>query len=118
MAYTGDTEMGPNLYRDEFSNAKIVISECTFFETQHRSRAKVGKHLHIEDLAALMNAWTADVVVLVHLSRRTNIAESRQQLDELLPEEHASRILFLMDHRANRARYEQQVRDAELQVTT
>jgi len=118
VAYTGDTEMGPNLYRDEFSNAKIVISECTFFETQHRSRAKVGKHLHVEDLEALMNAWAAEVVILVHLSRRTNIAESRQQLEELLPEEHASRILFLMDHRANRVRYEQQVRDAEPQVTT
>jgi len=115
VAYTGDTELGPSLYRDEFSNAKIVISECTFFDADHRSRAKVGKHLHAEDLVALMEHWCAEAVILIHLSRRTNLATSRQQLEELLPPEHAARIHFLMDHRTNRARYEEQVRQAEEQ---
>jgi ribonuclease Z len=39
VAYTGDTEFGPNLFRDEFASAKIVISECTFLEEDHESRA-------------------------------------------------------------------------------
>ncbi|MHC5004439.1 MAG: MBL fold metallo-hydrolase, partial [Planctomycetota bacterium] len=59
IAYTGDTEMCPNLYRDEITSARIVISECTFFEPDQRPRAKVGKHLHAEDLAALMKTWSA-----------------------------------------------------------
>ncbi|MHC4825047.1 MAG: MBL fold metallo-hydrolase, partial [Planctomycetota bacterium] len=59
VAYTGDTEFGPYLFRDEFSNAKIVICECTFFEDDHQSRAKVGKHLHVGDLAKLLETWQA-----------------------------------------------------------
>src|SRR5262249_18035229 len=64
VAYTGDTEPGPFLFRDEFATAKIVISECTFFESDHRSRARIGKHLHVNDLAALLRVWKAEHVVL------------------------------------------------------
>lgn len=108
VAYTGDTELGPYLFRDEFVNAQVVISECTFFEDEHRSRAKVGKHLHVEDIAALMQVWQAKTIVLVHLTRRTNIAAARQQLVRLVGEEQSQRVVFLMDHRANRERYERQ----------
>jgi ribonuclease Z len=118
IAYTGDTELGPNLYRDEFTTAKIVITECTFFEPDQRSRAKIGKHLHAEDFAALVRAWGAEAIVLVHLSRRTNLAVSRHQLDQIVGEEHAERVHFLMDHRANQARYERQLRDAQLAMSS
>lgn len=108
VAYSGDTELGPSLYRDEFVHAKIVISECTFFEPDHRSRAAVGKHLHVEDIAALLKVWEAEAVVLCHLSRRTNLPEAREQLVKLVGEEEAQRVHFLMDHRTNRLRYERQ----------
>ena len=110
VAYTGDTEIGPFLFRDEFANAQIVIAECTFVEPDHRGRAKVGKHLHLDDFESLFNVWRAEAVVLVHLSRRSTIAYARQRLEELLGDD-AARALFLMDHRSNRARYEAQ-RDA------
>jgi ribonuclease Z len=108
VAYTGDTEMGPNLFRDEFAAAKLVISECTFFEPDQRSRSGVGKHLHVEDIVTLLDVWQAEAIVLVHLSRRTNMLASRQQLVKLLGEEKAARVHFLMDYRSNRARYEKQ----------
>ncbi|MHC4127412.1 MAG: MBL fold metallo-hydrolase [Planctomycetota bacterium] len=108
VAYTGDTEFGPSLFRDEFSNAKIVICECTFFEPDHQSRAKVGKHLHVDDLAKLLDVWQAEAVVLIHLSRRTNLLAARQLLEASIGEEHSARVHFLMDHRTNRQRYEQQ----------
>lgn len=108
VAYTGDTEFGPFLFRDEFAKAKVVVTECTFFEDDHRSRAEVGKHLHLEDLAALLNTWEAEAVVLCHLSRRTNLSTARERLIDRLGEEQASRVHFLMDHRANRQRYERQ----------
>ena len=108
VAYTGDTEFAPYLFRDEFSNAKIVICECTFFEPDHKSRANIGKHLHVEDLAKVLEAWQAEAVVLVHLSRRTNLVEARQLLASAVGEEQSARIHFLMDHRSNRQRYEQQ----------
>ncbi|MHC4610484.1 MAG: MBL fold metallo-hydrolase, partial [Planctomycetota bacterium] len=108
VAYTGDTEFGPYLFRDEFSNAKIVICECTFFEPDHQGRAKVGKHLHVEDLAKLLEVWQAEAVVMIHLSRRTNLLSARELLLSAIGREQAARVHFLMDHRANRQRYEQQ----------
>ena len=108
VAYTGDTEFGPYLFRDEFATARIVICECTFFEREHESRAKVGKHLHVSDLAKLLAVWKAEAVILIHLSRRTNMNTARELLVEAVGEEEAMRLHFLMDHRLNRQRYERQ----------
>lgn len=112
VAYTGDCEFGPYLFRDEFAASKIVISECTFLEDEHRSRASVGKHLHIDDIAKLLAVWRAEAVILVHLSRRTNLSTSREHLLKTVGEEAAQRVHFLMDHRANRQRYERQLQEA------
>ena len=111
VAYTGDTELGPYLYRDEFAKAKIVLTECTFFEPEHRPRAGVGKHLHAEDLANLVKAWEAEAIVLCHLTRRTNMHHARQLLAEMIESENTERIHILMDHRVNRERYEIQQRE-------
>ena len=113
VAFTGDTEFGPYLYRDEFVNAPIVISECTFFESDHRGRAKIGKHLHVEDIARLLDAWQAQAIVLVHLSRRTHLPAARELLVNLVGPQRAERVHLLMDHQANRRRYEQQKLDGE-----
>ncbi len=108
VAYTGDTEFGPFLYRDEFAMAKVVISECTFFEADQRSRSSVGKHLHADDIVKLLDIWQAEHIVLVHASRRTHLGTSREEFVRLVGEERAQRVHFLMDFRANRARYEEQ----------
>lgn len=107
IAVTGDTESGPFLFRDEFAKAQVIVTECTFFEPDHRGRARIGRHLHVEDLVPLLEVWQAKAVIITHVSRRTTIAYARQRLQELAPD-HAERVLFLMDHRANRARYERQ----------
>ena len=114
VAYTGDTEMGPYLFRDEFASAPIVICECTFFEEDHQERARIGKHIHVQDLVKLLDVWQAQTVVLIHLSRRTNMLAAQDTLTSLLGCEKASRVHFLMDHRSNRQRYEQQ----QLEVNT
>jgi ribonuclease Z len=111
VAYTGDTEIGPFLYRDEFAKAKIVIAECTFFEKEHRDRARVGRHIHVDDLLPLMDAWSAEAVVLVHMSRRTNLQFARERLQETLGS-HMDRVHLLMDHRANRQRLERQIAES------
>ena len=71
VACTGDTEIGDHLFRPEFTNAPIVITECTFFEEEHKKRASVGKHLHIDDLSDLLQSWKAEHVVITHTSRRS-----------------------------------------------
>ena len=112
VAYTGDTEPGEFLLRDEFTKAKVVISECTFFEDEHRDRARIGKHLHVEDLRPLLEAWTAKDVVIVHVSRRTLMPYARQRLEEVAGADRARSVHLLMDHRTNRARHERQVQEA------
>jgi len=115
VAYTGDTELGPNLLRDEFAQAKIIITECTFLEDDHSSRASVGKHMHINDIAKLLEIWKAEAVVLVHLSRRTNMGTSREHIERIIGAEQCQRVHFLMDFRANKQRYERQVAEASAQ---
>lgn len=112
VAYTGDTEMCPSLYSESFATAKIVITECTFFEEGHRSRSRVGKHLHVEEIASLLDVWQAEAVVIVHVSRRTNLGAARRRLVEVAGEQARDRVHFLMDHRTNRARYERQQEEA------
>ena len=67
-------------------------------------------------MAELLPKLSAEAVVLVHLSRRTNLAYARKRLAEIVDSTEAQRLHFLMDHRNNRLRYEQQRADAEAQV--
>jgi ribonuclease Z len=113
VAYLGDTEPGAALVRQDVRTAQVVISECTFFEEEHRGRAKIGKHLHVHDIVEWLGVLECETLVLIHVSRRTNLALARKRLAELAGPEQAARVEFLMDFRTNRARYEKQVAEAE-----
>ena len=113
VSCTGDTEMGEHLFRPEFVNAPIVITECTFFESSHKKRASVGKHIHIDNLAELVDVWTAKHIVITHTSRRTSLDAIKECIKEKIGCDHASRIHLLMDHKENRMRYEKQVSEHE-----
>jgi len=108
VAYLGDTAPGPHLIREDVRKAAIIITECTFFEPEHRERAKVGMHLHVGDIAEWLGVAECRHMVLTHISRRTHLGFARQQLVDLVGEEKARRVLFLMDYRAARERYERQ----------
>jgi ribonuclease Z len=108
VACTGDTDMHPGLLCDDFVKAPLILTECTFFDEDHRERARIGRHLHVRDLAVLLEAWEAENVVLLHVSRRTSLDTARQTLLELVGKEQSQRVHFLMDHRTNRARWDQQ----------
>ena len=115
VCYTGDTMWGKHFERRDVLDARILITECTFLEPGHRSRANVGKHLHLDHIVNLLERSSAEAVVLTHLSRRTHISEVRQALDKAVAPEHRPRVLVLMDSRANRRRYELQTAEAEKQ---
>lgn len=112
VAYTMDTAPGPALVREDVRRAQVIIAECTFFEPEHRERAKVGMHMHVDDIAEWLRVAECRALVLGHLSRRTNIGYARKRLGELLGPEQAQRVELLMDHRANRDRYERQADEA------
>ncbi len=113
VAYLGDTFPGPPLVRDDVRKAQIIICECTFVEPDHKDRAKIGKHLHIDDIAEWLPVLECEKLVLVHLSRRTYLPQARKRLRELVKPEYAQRVEFLMDHRTNKARYDRQLAEAQ-----
>jgi ribonuclease Z len=108
LAYTGDTQYGDFLLEPAFAKPKVVITECTFFDPDHRERARVGKHLHLDDLLHVLEVWEAETIVIVHTSRRVHVEACRELLRKSVSPADFDRIHFLMDHRRNRERLEQQ----------
>jgi len=106
VCYTGDTAWGPHFDRDDVLGARILITECTFLEPGHKSRAAVGKHLHLDHIVDLVERSKAEAIVLTHLSRRTHIGHARKQIEDALKPADRDRVLVLMDSRVGRARSE------------
>lgn len=113
VAYTGDTGPGAHFEREDLRAAKILVTECTFLDTGHRGRAKVGKHLHIDDIIDILDQVEAEAIVLTHLSRRTHLGQARDELDMRIPKKHRDRVFLFMDTRTNRERYRRQAEEAE-----
>jgi ribonuclease Z len=112
ITYTADTAPGPHLVREDVRKAKIIIAECTFFEPDHKPRAKVGMHMHVDDIAEWLRVVECEHMVLVHVSRRTDLSYARKRIAEIAGPL-AQKVLFLSDFRGNKARYEQQLAEAE-----
>lgn len=112
VAYLGDTQPGPHLVREDVRKAQIVICECTFMEPEHKERAKIGMHMHAEAVAEWLRVLECQHLVLVHVSRRTNLGFARKRLTDLAGPNLMQRVQFLMDYRVNKERYERQVADA------
>jgi ribonuclease Z len=108
VAYLGDTAPGPHLVRNDVRKAEIVICECTFFEPEHTERAKVGMHMHINDIAEWLRVLECKSLILTHISRRTHLGMAREQLTKMVGPDKADRVFLLMDNKFNRERYEKQ----------
>jgi ribonuclease Z len=97
VAFTGDTTAGSVFDHFDVQNAEILVTECTFFDADHRQKAKAGKHLHLdaflEVLPKLKNKW----ILISHVSRRTGVRRARRLLTRKIGEERMKNILFLMD---------------------
>jgi ribonuclease Z len=112
VAYLGDTAPGPHLVREDVRKSQVIICECTFTEPDHKERAKVGMHMHADDIGEWLRVLECQHLVLIHLSRRTNLADARKAISAVAGRERVEKVQLLMDHRANRERYERQ--EAEL----
>ena len=97
VAYLGDTAAGPVFDHPDVKNAEILLTEVTFFEADHRQKAKLGKHLHVEQFLQLLPKLNNKQIVLTHVTRRTGIGRAKRALRSRLSEEQAQRIRFLMD---------------------
>lgn len=112
FAYVSDTLPGAALLREDVRKAQIVFAECTFFEPDHKSKAKTGMHMHVNDIIEWLRILECQKLVIGHVSRRTNLAIAKSHMAKILGRAKADKIEFLMDGKANKERYERQQMDA------
>jgi len=97
IAYLGDTSMGEVFDHPDVMKAQVLLCECTFFDSTHRTKAKAGKHLHVEDFVKVVEKSQNDCIVVLHVSRRSGIGRSKGQLKKMLKPEQFAKVHFLMD---------------------
>ncbi len=99
VAYLGDTSKSNYSDIPYVCGAKVLLIECTFFDSDHISRARAGKHLHVNDLPEVLEGMQNEKIVLVHLTRRTNMGAARKILRKKLSKDILDRITFLMSRK-------------------
>ena len=96
VAYLGDTGKANYSHLPHVAGAKALLIECTFFDSDHARRAELGKHLHVEDLPEVLEGMNNQHIIIIHLTRRTNIHQARQILRKTLRKDVLERVSFLM----------------------
>jgi ribonuclease Z len=97
VAYLGDTTAGAVFDHPDVQNAQTLITECTFFDADHKAKAKAGKHMHVDQFADILPKLKNERIILTHVTRRLGIRKAKAILRKRVSEEQRKRIYFLMD---------------------
>ncbi len=97
VTYLGDTQYVDFSQLKYIVKSKILIAECTFYETEHSGRAKAGRHMHINEFAALIEKLQNEHIIITHITQRTPMRDIRRILKEALSPEKHKRIILFMD---------------------
>ncbi|MGD9110475.1 MAG: MBL fold metallo-hydrolase [Phycisphaerales bacterium] len=98
--YLGDTQYVDFSKLDYVAQSKILITECTFYEDQHKARADVGKHMHVDELAKLLSDMNNEHIIVTHTTQRTALSQVRKMLKDSLPADKFKKIILFMDKRS------------------
>jgi ribonuclease Z len=99
VAYLGDTARGDYTALDCVARARVLLIECTFFDSDHVRRARAGKHLHVTDLGQMLEGMDNERIVIVHVTRRTNMSMARRILRKTLSKQTLDKVTFLMSRK-------------------
>jgi ribonuclease Z len=102
VTYLGDTQYVDFSQLNYIVESKILIAECTFYQTEHTDRADLGRHMHINEFAELVGKLRNEHIIVTHTTQRTPISEVKRILKEALPAEKYDRVSLLMDRRPRR----------------
>jgi ribonuclease Z len=103
VSYLGDTQYVDFSQLPYVAQSKILIAECTFYEEEHAGRAAAGRHMHINELVALLESMQNEHIIITHTTQRTSMAEVRANLKEAMPADIYQRIVVLMDRKWRQA---------------
>lgn len=70
ITYLGDTQLVDLQAPAVVLDSDVLLVECTFLTSEHRTRAAAGKHVHVKDLAAFLETVRSKHIVLHHFSSR------------------------------------------------
>ena len=96
VTYLGDTARSNYSAIPHVRDSKVLLIECTFFDDDHISRARAGRHLHVTDLPEVLEGMNNERIILTHVTRRTNLSEARHILKKTLNADIRERVTFLM----------------------
>jgi ribonuclease Z len=99
VTYIGDTQYVDFSQLKYIVESKILIAECTFYETNHTGRAEAGKHMHITEFAPLLEKLQNQHIIIAHTTQRTPMREIRQILKQSLPPDTHRKVKLLMANR-------------------
>lgn len=97
FAFLGDTTTGPVFDHPDVQNAEVLLTECTFFDPTHHTKAKAGKHMHLDQFIEVLPKLQNKNIIVIHVSRRMGIRKARHLLRKKIGEERMKNIQFLMD---------------------
>ena len=97
VSYLGDTQYVDFSQLKYIAESRILIAECTFYEGEHATRAEAGKHMHVDELAKLLNNMNNEHIIITHITQRTPMPEIRKILKKAMPKDKYDRIILLMD---------------------
>jgi ribonuclease Z len=97
VTFLGDTSIGPVFSNPDVINAEILLCEITFFDQDHKLKAKHGRHIHLDDFIQLAGQLANKWIIITHVTRRTGIRRAKNLLRKRLGDERMKNILFLMD---------------------
>jgi len=101
VTYLGDTQYVDFSQLDYIVQSKILIAECTFYEGEHTTRAEAGKHMHVDELAMLLENLNNEHIIITHTTQRTAMSEIRKILKKAMPKDKYDKITILMAKRPN-----------------
>ena len=99
VTYLGDTQYVDFSQLKYIVESKILIAECTFYETEHSGRAEAGRHMHINEFATLIEKLQNEHIIITHTTQRTPMHEIRKILKEVLSPEKYKKVILFMDKR-------------------
>jgi ribonuclease Z len=87
VCYTGDTAPAGLDSCESVYDAKILITELTFFRPEHR-KEKIHKfgHMHLDDILARAEKFRNELLILGHFSTRYHEDQIRKSVLKRLPE--------------------------------
>lgn len=93
VCYCGDTAPQGLDNCDAVYQAKILITELTFFRPEHR-KEKIHKfgHTHLDDILERADRFQNELIVLGHLSTRYHVDQFRRAMQKRCPPELLERI--------------------------